>query len=156
MLKICASYALRERRYWQNFQKSCDQFSDICVNMSANTMRRWLKISSWGLFLIPNAITIFFFGNSKIQFFVEIKFDIHQWGANMFGYENAFVAFQYFTLVLGSFNRPKISINWNFWHFSRPIFTFHVKDVHRRVIQIDMNFWYGLKGWIQTLSRQKV
>ena len=142
MLKFCAAYALRERRYWQKIQKSCDQISDTNL-VSICPPTQCVGDSKFHLRTHKNNFEshpIQFFRFSKILFFLEIKFGIHQWGANMFGYENAFVAFQCFTLVLGSFNRPKISINWNFWHFSRPIFTFHVKDVHRWVIQIDMNF----------------
>ena len=68
-----------------------------------------------------------------------------KWGANIFGYGNAFVAFQYFTLVLGSFKRPAKIHKLKFLTFQAhfPPFMWKMCEL---VIQIESNIDQGLAG----------
>ena len=76
-----------------------------------------------------------------------------KWGANIFGDGNAFVAFQYFTLVLGSFKRPAKIHKLKFLTFQAHFLPF-IWKMCELVIQIESNTDQGLARLRHNLSAE--
>ena len=80
-LKFPVPYALRGRRYWQNFLNftifSNCKISEIFVDSSAYAMFRRLKIIAWNLFFDAESYGLNFFSKFENFAFLGIKSEIY-------------------------------------------------------------------------------